>query len=277
VVHAVPLEIGMEPFPGHRLLKILGRGSFAEVWKARTADGRTVALKFLVADTAGSTPSEIRALQAVRQLTHPNITRVERVWTHLGYIVIAMELAEGSLADLFEAHMVEEGSPLSVEHVLFFLAQVSDALDFLNARQHQIDGHRVAVQHCDIKPSNMLLFGDSVKLCDFGISTLMTATIMTHKPIGTPDYAAPEVFRGRLSNRTDQYALAVSYCQLRGGRLPFSDTPDSLPPTYTRPKPDLTMLPAKERPIVERALASIPQDRWKTCGEFIDMLAQLHV
>jgi serine/threonine protein kinase len=277
VVHTVPLEIGMEPFPGHRLLKILGRGSFAEVWEARTADGRSVALKFLAADMERSTPSEIRALQAVRQLSHPHITRVEKVWTHLGYVVIAMELAEGSLADLFDAHMVEEGSPLPVEHVLFFLAQVADALDFLNARQHQIDGKRVAVQHCDIKPSNMLLFGDSVKLCDFGIATLMTAAVMTHKPVGTPDYAAPEVFRGRLSYRTDQYALGVSYCQLRGGRLPFSDTPDALPPTYVRPKPDLSMLPAKERPLVEQALASIPQDRWKTCAEFIDKLAQLHV
>jgi serine/threonine-protein kinase len=276
VVHIVPLEIGMEPFPGHRLLKILGRGSFAEVWEAGTNDGRTVALKFLAADLSKSTPSEIRSLQAIRQLSHPNITKVERVWCHLGYIVVAMELAEGSLADLFDAHMAEQGSPLPVEHVLFFLSQASEVLDFLNARQHHIDGQRVSVQHCDIKPSNMLLFGDMVKLCDFGISTLMTATIMTHKPVGTPDYAAPEIFRGRLSNRTDLYALAVSYCQLRGGRMPFNDTPQGLPPTYTRPRPDLSMLPVKERPIVEQALAPMPQDRWKTCGEFIDKLSQLY-
>jgi serine/threonine protein kinase len=277
VIYAVPLEIGMEPFPGHRLLRILGRGSFAEVWEARTSDGRTLALKFLAADMSKSTPSEIRSLQAVRQLTHPHLTKIDRVWCHLGYIVVAMELAEGSLADLYDAHMAEEGAPLPVEHVLYFLSQAADALDFLNARQHLMDGQRVAVQHCDIKPSNMLLFGDTVKLCDFGISTLMTATIMTHRPVGTPDYAAPEVFRGRLSNRTDQYALAVSYCQLRGGRLPFKDTPNCLPFTYTRPKPDLSMLPVKEQPIVEQALAPMPQDRWKTCGEFIDKLAHLYV
>src|SRR6516162_9249361 len=96
VVHAVPLEIGMEPFPGHRLLRILGRGSFAEVWEARTSDGRTVALKFLTADMSKSTPSEIRSIQAVRQLTHPHLTKIDRAWCHLGYIVVAMELAEGS-------------------------------------------------------------------------------------------------------------------------------------------------------------------------------------
>jgi serine/threonine-protein kinase len=98
---------------------------------------------------------------------------------------------------------------------------------------------------------------------------------MTRKPAGTPEYAAPEVFRGRLSNRTDQYALAVSYCQIRGGRFPFKDTPPNLTPTYTRPLPDLSMLPAKEQPIVGRALAAMPQDRWPTSCEFIDRLATL--
>ncbi|HEY1860235.1 MAG TPA: serine/threonine-protein kinase [Gemmataceae bacterium] len=277
MAHTVPLEIGMEPFPGFRLLKPLGRGSFAEVWSAKNSEGRTVALKFLQADMTKSTPTEIRALQAVRQLKHPNLTRVDRVWVHLGYIVIAMELAEGSLADLYDAHAEAENAPLGVEHVLFFLAQAADALDFLNARKHRIDGTTVAVQHCDIKPSNMLLFGDIMKLCDYGIATLMTSSIMNHRPIGTPDYAAPEIFRGRISNRTDQYALAVSYVQLCSGQLPFSDTPSGLPPTYVRPRPDLSMLPVKEQPIVARALSSMPQDRWATCGEFIDRLAQLYV
>ncbi len=38
-------------------------------------------------------------------------------------------------------------------------------------------------------------------------------------------YAAPEVFRGQRSRWTDQYALAVSYCEVRGGRLPFANAP----------------------------------------------------
>jgi serine/threonine protein kinase, bacterial len=277
VAQTVPLEIGMEPFPGFRLIQPLGRGSFAEVWSAKNREGQTVALKFLQADMCKSTPTEIRALQAVRQLKHPNLTRIERVWVHLGYIVIAMELAEGSLADLYDAHAEAENAPLGVEHVLFFLAQAADALDFLNARKHRIDGMTVAVQHCDIKPSNLLLFGDIVKLCDYGIATLMSSSMINHRPVGTPEYCAPEIFRGRISNKTDQYALAVSYVQLRSGQLPFSDTPSGLPPTYLRPRPDLSMLPVKERPIVARALSSMPQDRWGTCGEFIDRLAQLYV
>jgi serine/threonine-protein kinase len=275
VGHAVPLHTGMEPFPGYHLRKPLGRGSFAEVWEAEAEDGQTVALKFLPCANGRATPEEIRSLQAVRQLSHPNLTRTFRVWCQVGYIVIAMELAEGSLADLLEVHEVQYGKPLSAEHVCYFLAQAADALDFLNTRQHHIDGRYVALQHCDIKPSNLLLFGDTIKLCDFGISTLMTSHTIDRRPSGTPDYSAPEIYRGRLSNRTDQYALAVSYCLLRGGRLPFNNTPRSFISTYVRPMPDLSMLPVKEQKIVLKALAPVPLDRWNSCGEFIDKLAQL--
>jgi serine/threonine protein kinase, bacterial len=274
---AVPLEIGMEPFPGHRLLEVMGRGSFAEVWKAERPDGGKVALKFLTCETGKSTPAEIRSIQFVRQLHHPNLTRVERVWCHLGYIVIAMELAEGSLLDLLEVHKADTGKALPLEHVCFFLAQIADALDFLNTRQHKIDGKLVSIQHCDIKPSNMLLFGDTVKLCDFGLATMMTASIMNHRLAGTPFYAAPEIFRSRLSNRADQYALAASYCQLRGGRLPFPDSPTVISSLYARPKPDLSMLPAREHSIVLRALSQMPQDRWPSCSEFIENLAHVNV
>jgi serine/threonine-protein kinase len=274
---AVPLEIGMEPFPGHRLLEVMGRGSFAEVWKAERPDGGQVALKFLTCETGRATPGEIRSIQFVRQLEHSNLTRVERVWCHLGYIVIAMELAEGSLLDLLEAHRADTGRALPLEHVCFFLAQVAEGLDFLNARQHRIDGKLVSVQHCDIKPSNMLLFGDTVKLCDFGIATMMTASIMPHRLAGTPSYASPEIFRSRLSNRSDQYALAVSYCQLRGGRLPFPDSPSAISGVYARPRPDLSMLPPREHGVVQRALSFMPQDRWPSSSEFIENLANINV
>ena len=93
--YAVRLEAGLEPFPGYHLRRLLGFGSFAEVWEAEAADGGRVALKFLPAERQNATPGELRSLQAVRQLLHPNLIRIGRVWCHLGYIVIAMELADG--------------------------------------------------------------------------------------------------------------------------------------------------------------------------------------
>ncbi len=268
---------GLEPYPGYHLRQRLGRGGFAEVWEAETADAKTIALKFMPCDDGLAASKEIRSIQAVRQLSHPNLIQIDKVWCYPGYVVIAMELADGSLLDLLEAYQTEFGTYIVPDQACSLLAQAAKALDFLNTRQHSVDGQLVAIQHCDVKPSNLLLFGESVKVADFGLSAQTTTQLKSHRKAGTLDYTAPEVFQGRLSDRTDQYALAVTYCKLRAGRLPFPDTPASFKGEYTRPAPDLSMLPREEQPIVARALASVPQDRWPSCGEFMAQLSKVVV
>src|SRR5262245_9149169 len=93
------LEVGLEPFPGYHLRRPLGQGGFGEVWEATTPTGRPIALKFLPCEEERTTVQELRSLQAIRQLRHPHLVRIEQVWCHLGYVVVAMELAEGNLAD----------------------------------------------------------------------------------------------------------------------------------------------------------------------------------
>src|SRR5262249_58425574 len=66
-----------------------------------------------------------------------------------------------------------------------------------------------------------------------------------------------------------EYALAVCYCYLRGGRLPFADTPPDFQVDYVRPNPDLSMLEPGEAGAVARALAPMPQDRWPSCRDLI--------
>jgi serine/threonine protein kinase len=242
------------------------------VWKATNRRGNTVALKFLACDSPQKTAQEIRALQAIRQLRHPHIVHIEQIWCHLGYVIIAMELAEGSLLDLLGVYREEFGVPMVAEHVCYYLTQIASALDFLNTRQHMIGGQRVALRHCDVKPSNILVFGDTAKLADFSVVTLSTSELWYHRRAGTLDYIAPEVFQGRLGDRTDQYALAVTYCELRGGRLPFTDTPSTFRPDYVRPHPDLSMLTPAEQLVIGRALALVPMDRWPTCTEMMEEL-----
>jgi serine/threonine protein kinase len=269
------IQAGMEPYPGFRLTRFLGRGGFSEVWEAEVAGSSPIALKFMPTEQGGAAPREIRALQLIRQLNHPNLIRVDRVWIYETYIVLAMELAEGGLNDLLEAYQAEFSTPIAAEQICFYLGQAAEAIDFLNERRHKIDGQLVAIQHCDIKPSNVLLCGDLVKLSDFGLSSVMAGHLNYHRRAGTTLYAAPEVFQGRLSDRTDQYALAVTYCELRTGRLPFPGAPEHFDPEYVPPAPDLSGLPEAERTIIARALHPIPQNRWPTCGEMMDQLAAL--
>jgi serine/threonine-protein kinase len=267
-----PLAPGIEPFPGYCLIRLLGRGGWGEVWKARHPDGEHVALKFLACDSQLASSQEIRALQSIRQLCHPHLLRIDQIWCWSGFIVIEMELAEGSMVDLLDVYHDETGAWIVPEHLCHFLTQAADAVDFLNTRQHMLDGQRVAVRHCDIKPSNLLVLAGKVKVADFSLSALTTTSMWYHRRVGTLNYAAPEIFQGWLSDRTDQYALAVSYCELRTGQLPFHDTPGHFDKHYQRPEPDLSLVDAPERAVLARALNPVPQDRWSSCREMMERL-----
>jgi serine/threonine-protein kinase len=269
------LQPGAQPFPGYCLHLPLGRGACGEVWEAFGPDGHPVALKFMRCRNTAMATKEVRSFQALSQLRHTNLLRVYQVFLQSGYLVIAMELADGSLLDLLDAYLDEYGMAVPAECVCDYFAQAAKAVDFLNAMRHPYDGRRVAFQHCDIKPSNILISGDTIKLADFGLATAMTSGLEAHARSGTLNFAAPEVFRGQLSDRTDQYALAVSYYVLRTGRLPFHDTPQTFTPTYTRGQPDLSALPARERVIVAKALSVSPVHRWPSCGALMAQLQDL--
>lgn len=271
------LEAGMEPLPGYKLRCVRGRGGYAEVWEADGPNDVPCALKFISGLDGMAAPREIRAVQAIRQLQHQGIVLNEQVWCYKSYIVIAMELADASLQDLLEAYYEETQGPIEPEKICCLLTQAADALDYLHERRHAIGGKCVSIQHCDIKPSNLLLFGDVVKLTDFGLSSTISSNLQAHRRAGTLDYAAPEVFQGRLSEHTDQYALAVSYYQLRTGQLPFADTPKSFSRAYTRPRPDLKGLKTDEEKIIAKALAPTPQNRFPNCLEMMQQLSRIWV
>ena len=104
-------------------------------------------------------------------------------------------------------------------------------------------------------------------MADFGLSCLhdQYATSRSHDGLTYP-YAAPETFRRHVSEHSDQYSLAVTYCVLRGGRLPFVGPPANVMLGHLFEPPDLSMLPEPEQPIVaagpgqerSRALAGLP-------------------
>jgi serine/threonine protein kinase len=270
-----PIKTIPEDLGGYQVCHLLGQGGFGEVWEARNEHDKHVALKFLPYADCSEASDELRSIQLVKHLRHPNLVRIEKVWYSPGYLVIAMELADGSLADLAQAYEAEFQSPIPADHICFLLSQAAEAIDFLNTHCHLVRGRPVGVQHCDIKPGNLLVFGETVKLCDFGLTTTVTSPLRSRRPAGTPQYSAPEVLQGRISEATDQFALAVTYCHLRCNRLPFPNLPEVYHRAYARPAADLSMLTVAERPILRRALASNSHERWPSCQAFIAELERV--
>src|SRR5882672_7159213 len=78
----------------------------------------------------------------------------------------------------------------------------------------------------------------------------------------TPLYAAPETFKGKISDRSDQYSLAIVYHELLTGQRPFNGkNVRTLMQQHLNDEPDLRALPEAERPILARALAKDPAKR----------------
>jgi serine/threonine protein kinase len=269
-----PFQPGLEPYPGYRLLKRRGGRNGPEVWEAETTDGLRVALKFLPCDDSGTAARKIQSLRTLHELEHPHLLHIAAEWSPSGFLVVMMPRGQ-SLAELLDASPTPFGPPsLAPDRVCCYLAQAADVLDFLNTRQHQLAGQCVGFQHGGVKPSNLLLFGEMVKLTDFGLTSPNSVLLSWEDRAEAFPYTAPEVFQGQLSDRTDQYSLAATYCQLRGGRLPFPVPSPALLQEPVRAPPDLTMLAEEERPIIARALLPAPHERWSSCRELLARLQE---
>ena len=219
---------------------------------------------------------ELRRIVRMRDLPHPNLIEIENVWADSNYLVVAMELADGSLADLLDVALEEFGVPFVRHDVCKYITQTAAAIDFMNARRHQDpNGCTTGFQHCDVKPGNILLFGDHVKLSDFGLVRMVTDDFMPCQYGGTLAYSAPEVFNKQVSQWTDQFSLAVTYCELRTGKLPFTRSPSRFGSGRVQADPELSALTPEERTIVTTALSKQPRNRWPNCQEMAKRLAAL--
>jgi len=260
-----------EPVPGYILQARLGSGGFGQVWKAIGPGGFEVALKF-VPRGGSAFSAESRALDLIRKIKHPHLLKVYGSWIETDWLVIASELADYSLFDRLQ-DAISSGEPgVPQDELLRYMRKAAEAIDFLN--QVEIPELDVSgVQHRDIKPQNLLLTGDQVKLADLGISRPVSTQTVSHTGQLSIHYAAPEFFDGKTSRHSDQYGLAVTYVQLRTGHLPFRGNELEIFKGHVKGTPLLEGLTPGERFVVQRAMAKRPADRWPSCKAFVEALA----
>ena len=183
-----------------RLRRSLGRGAEGEVYLALdTREQQVVALKVLRRSLSSDISRRARREASfIASLAHPNIVRVLAVGHHRRTWYIATEYVDGG--SLFER--VQKGGGLALEWALRVVAEAADALDTV---------HRLGIVHCDVTPKNILLDRDSgsPRLVDFGLSQL-GVDAHRHRFVGTPQYVAPEIWRGdKSSPKSDVYSLGL--------------------------------------------------------------------
>jgi serine/threonine protein kinase len=264
-------EPGSQPIPGYRLLEPLGQGGFGEVWKCEAPGGLYKAVKFVPCsdEQHGPANQERQALQLVKAIRHPFILSLERVEIVEGMLVIVMELADKSLYSLFGEYQGQNLPGIPREELLGYLLEAAEALDWMNF------GH--GLQHLDIKPHNLFLVSNHVKVADFGLVDRLTDVAKTHPTLRqggvTPLYAAPELLCGTVSRHCDQYSLAIVYQQLLTGTVPFwCQNMYQLMVLHMTGEPNVAPLPEVDRPILARALSKRADDRFPSCLDFLQAL-----
>jgi hypothetical protein len=265
-------DAGAEPLPGYRLLSRVGRGGFGEVWKCEAPGGLHKAIKFVAASPGLGDGEAMRqeqaALARLRTIRHPFLLSVERVEVVRGGMIVVMELADENLRDVFENFRAAGEPGIPRDLLLDYLDEAAEALDVLEWQHGLI--------HLDVKPDNVFLVADHAKVGDFGLLTALPESGRNstfHEGGFTPAYAAPELWAGKASRRSDQYSLAVTYYELRTGGAVFdgANARQLMLQHATKP-PSLALLPAAERWAVERALAKAPAERFACCRDFVHAL-----
>ena len=259
------------PLPGYRLIERLGRGGYGEVWKAEAPGGLFKAIKFVYGDLESSgddsraAEQELKALNRVKTIRHPFILTIERFDIIEGQLMIVMELADRNLWDRFHECRTQGLPGLPREELMRYMDECAEALDLMNSHYQ--------IQHLDIKPQNLFLVHNHVKVADFGLAKDFEGIRATVTGGVTPVYAAPETFEGWISRFCDQYSLAIVYQELLTGVRPFSGTNTRhLLMQHISAKPDVSPLPPHEREVVARALSKKPDDRYPMCCDFVKAL-----
>ncbi len=249
----------------YRLVRLIGRGSFAEVYLGEHLHLNTqAAIKVLHAHLTSEGSEQLRAeARTLARLMHPHIVRVLDFDVEDGIPFLVMQYApNGSVRDRHP-----KGTQVPLDAIVSYIKQIAGALHYI---------HQQKLIHRDVKPESML-FGsqNEVLLGEFSIAIIAQSTRsqQAQDAAGSVTYMAPEQLMGKPRPASDQYALAVVVYEWLSGDPPFSGSVQeiasqqlSAPPPSLRTKVP-TIPPAIEH-VVLKALAKDPQQRFANVQAF---------
>lgn len=246
---------GQRPLEGFTLKRGIGRGGFGEVYFAVSDGGKEVALKLV----GGDMRIELRGVAQCLNLKHPNLVNLYDLrGDNQGDRWVVMEYIAGEPLNVI---LGRHPNGLPRELVREWFLGLARAVAYL---------HDHGIVHRDLKPANIFLENGTVKVGDYGLSKSIGAsqrTAQTHS-VGTVHYMAPEISTGNYGKPVDTYAAGILLYEMLTGRVPFDgeSSGEILMKHLTTP-PDLSKVPGEYLPIVAKALAKNPSQRYASMAE----------
>jgi tetratricopeptide (TPR) repeat protein len=267
----VPSSIGR-----YHVVRKLGEGGMGLVFEAEDGVlGRRVAVKRMKRGDESSRRRFWREARAAARLSHPNVCHIYEVGEDGQGLFLAMELLGGEAL----SKRLERGA-LPPTEVLSLGAGMLAALSAL---------HAAGIVHRDLKPSNIHLTPDGPRLLDFGLARALPGELVqalgldssdrTHPDlmVGSPRYMAPEQILGKeVDARTDVFAAGAVLYEALAGRPAFAGATlvEVLTATLHDAPPPLEGQGAPFDPVIRRALAKAPADRFPSAGAMADAMRE---
>lgn len=249
---------GQRPLDGYTLKRGVGRGGFGEVYYAVSDGGKEVALKLL---RGNEVEIELRGVAQCINIKHPNLVSLFDLKTDAqGDHWVVMEYIAGETLSLVLSRHPDGLAPDLAQQWFIALARAVGHL------------HEHGIVHRDLKPGNVFLENGVLKVGDYGLSKFISNTRYTAQTqsVGTVHYMAPEIAKGNYNRQIDIYAAGIMLYEMLTGRVPFEgESAGEILMKHLTAPPDLTRLPIDFRPIVGKALAKDPAQRF---GSMADMI-----
>lgn len=273
------------PFGKYHLLERVNVGGMAEVYRAKMVgvEGfeKQLAIKRILPAIAADQDFINMFIDEAKisvQLAHANIAQIFELGRINDTYYIALEyLAGKDLRALFE-RLRRRREIVPVELACYVISRVAEGLDYAH-RKRDAQGRELGIIHRDISPQNILVsFEGEVKVIDFGIAKAANKIMKTQAGIlkGKFGYMSPEQVRGLpLDRRSDIFACGiVLYELLTGDRLFTGDSDYSIlekvrAAQVPRVSTVRQALPPAIDPIVARALARDPDERYQHASELV--------
>ncbi len=249
---------GDKPVEGYTILRGIGRGGFGEVYYAISDGGREVALKAIQQNH----DIELRGVRHCINLKNPHLVSIFDVKKAAdGAPFVIMEYVAGpSLRDI----LGRDGHGVGPEKAAYLLREISKGLGYLHER---------GIVHRDLKPENIFYEDGYAKIGDYGLSKYISVSRQSGQTIsvGTVHYMAPEIGSGNYHQAIDLYALGIIFYELLTGTVPFNgDSMSEILMKHLTMEPDVSVLEPPFRPIVKKALAKSPAERFQSAREMVD-------
>jgi serine/threonine protein kinase len=248
----------------YRLHRLLGKGSFAEVYLGAHLYLKNYAAIKILRGSLNEKDEQLflSEAQTIAQLAHPNIVRVREFAIERSTPFLVMDYVPGGTL----RHRYPRGTCLSLETTVTYVKQIAAALQY---------AHNRGIIHRDVKPENVLQGQEHAMLSDFGISvhTPPPSAITSQQWAGTLPYMAPEQFLGKAVFASDQYALAILTYEWLVGACPFEGAAMGLAYQHAHvPAPRLrdkdSSLPEAVEVVVLKALSKQPEQRYVSIVNF---------